>query len=64
MIVGTYKLKSGVDRMEHNRKYADQIWPPTPNAGNDGYKLIKFISKDNEEIATMVKFLNPILLPK
>lgn len=62
MIVDTYKLKSGASEMEHNCKYTNQFWPPTLNAGNDGYKLRNIIKKDNEGMV-VVKFLNPILTP-
>lgn len=62
MINDTYKLKCGPDKLAGDREFSDQFFPSTPKAGNDGYKLNKFISKDNEGMAMVVKFLTPILM--
>lgn len=64
IITGTYKLKSGIDKLEVERSYGDQFFTPTPNAGNDGYKLKEFLAKNNEGLGMVVNwFFNPILTP-
>lgn len=63
MIAATYKLKNGADELEVDRSYANQFFKNTSNVRNDGYKLKDFLVENNEGLATMVRFLNPILTP-
>lgn len=60
MIMGTYKLHKGVDKMEQDCKFMNEFWPSTPKMGNDGHKLSDLTTKDGDRMVVVVKFKNPI----
>lgn len=59
-----YNLKCGVDELEVNYTFTDQFFPLTPKAGNDGYKLNDFLSRDSKGMTMVIKFMVLTLFPK
>lgn len=63
MIASTNKLKNGIEKLVAGKNSTDQFFTIKTNAGNDGYNLNDCVAKNNEGLAMVIKFLNPILTP-